>query len=115
MPKKILFESAVHQITFAAKRFKQNNSFAKSDFDLFIQSWSFQDLGNRKLRLQWTYPTANSIEIDCTPAQLYTRNDLIQQAHSVLEDPTQTANRDFFDNVLKMILNNSSVLKVNLQ
>lgn len=107
MPKKILFESAVHHFVTAGRRVLQaqahNRSLAKTWAD-FLHSLTFTHPERGLFDVAWTVPTAGVARVDFSPAALYTRGDLAraveaQKAKSQLFAPDQVAqqNAAFFD------------------
>lgn len=108
MPKKILFESAVHHFVTAGRRVLQAHAGHPSlvlAWEDFLHSLTFTHPERGLFDVAWTSPTTGSARVDFLPAALYTRGDLaryveVQKAKSQLFAPDRVAehNAAFFDN-----------------
>src|SRR5205823_2284406 len=107
MPKKILFESAVHQLAAAGTR--RLKVLAESGRDTaglraFLRSLDLRQTDSRRMRATWMLPTKGSCDIDFTGARFYQRGDSPvtagRQANGQSpegDDATERHNREFFD------------------
>ena len=118
MPKKILFESAVHQLAQAGKRLLSNlnETNYRNDVRLFIHSWHFEHLGGRKYEISWTHPTVGSYTINFASASFYLRGDnpaAVEKQKSnnltFTDDSTKEMNERFFDETLLTILEQAQI------
>lgn len=79
MPKKILFESAVHQFAMAAKELllelRKAGSEDGAKLERFVSTWQFQYDGPGKLILRWQAPSPGEMSIPFPQAKFYTRGD----------------------------------------
>lgn len=119
MPKRILFESAVHQLASSGKRrFTQlakegktsENSEQVKNLRQFVHSWQFKHLDKGTLKIEWSYPKSGEVELNYKDVHFYTRGDspkaveeqkekgLISAADLVRED-----NEKFFDSKFQEI------------
>lgn len=124
MPKKIFFESAVHQFVMAAREFLQETQ--KVDRDLFhkyescVSTWEFKYLGPKQMVLSWKNPGQGESLVEYPGAQFYVRGDdssfVQKQKDSLLvgleSDPVSNQNRAYFKTlaieILKKALNQES-------
>jgi SAM-dependent methyltransferase len=116
MPKKILFESAVHQFASAGARLQslwRDESPAKAQrLALWLRDLQVANLGAGQLRIEWSVPSAGAHVIEFKPAKFYTRGDTpvhatLQRENSLefaASDRVMTANRAFFDESLRATL-----------
>lgn len=108
MPKKILFESAVHQMVVATRgllddlKNKRDSRF--EPWSACVATWKFEYLGPKKMMLRWTQPSSGERLIDYSDAQFYTRGDADafvqkQRERSLIgvgEDNVSQGNHNFF-------------------
>lgn len=122
MPKKILFESAVHHLANASKRlrFEINNSKLEQELDLFCKSWNFSYPKKEQLDVSWTYPNIGSASFDFKEAELYVRGDTKYTSDKQKEsgivftnDKVLDANNQFFDNMLHSLICKSGLGALN--
>jgi 2-polyprenyl-3-methyl-5-hydroxy-6-metoxy-1,4-benzoquinol methylase len=115
MPKKILFESAVHQFLWAASRLRARLRPASSADAQQLADWvnalQFDHPGAGQLRIAWTNPARGEHVIELKSARFYTRGDtpMHMQQQSALgvlgpEDRVMSANMQFFDEALRTVL-----------
>lgn len=114
MPKKILFESAVHQLAWAGKRRLATLAEAGRDtaeLRAFLRSLEPRQTGPKTMLVSWTTPAAASFEVDFAGARFYQRGDSpttarVPAATALVDedDPIERHNRLFFDQRLNDIL-----------
>ena len=115
MPKKILFESAVHQFLWAGSRLQARWRATSPDHARRLAAWlaalQIENPGAGQLRLSWSTPAPGHHLVDCKGAKFYTRGDTA--AHAGLQrergldcdgDKVMAANRAFFDGSLRAAL-----------
>ena len=116
MPKKILFESAIHQFLWAGKRLRLRleSTHSASDLDTLAQWLNSLELinpGAGAMLIRWPGPTAGEHTLSFKGAKFYTRGDA--EAHArrqtdsgqlFVPDQVMAANRTFFDQELKLVL-----------
>lgn len=112
MPKKILYESAVHQFMWAGSRLRTRLSSRSPQRAEKLAAW-FRSLhldhpGPGALRLAWSEPTAGETTVYFKGARFYTRGDTPvhveqQAAHGLLADADKLMedNMAFFDELLR--------------
>jgi SAM-dependent methyltransferase len=115
MPKKILYESAVHQFLWAGRRLQErlrphSNEQAKR-LAGWLRTLRIENPGSGHLRVAWLEPRPGERLVDLKPAKFYTRGDT--QTHTRLqadqgliggEDRVMGANQAFFDGELRAML-----------
>lgn len=115
MPKKILYESAVHQFLWAAKRLRLHlEQTAPADatrFATWINGLAIDNPGGGQVRIRWTAPAPGEHLLPLKPARFYTRGDAAphyqKQAEAGLvfrDDQIMAQNRAFFDTELAAVL-----------
>ena len=115
MPKKILFESAVHQFAWAGRRLQsrwRNESPDKADrLAGWLRALQMENQGAGKLRLAWREPRAGEHVVDYHSAKFYLRGDTLVHAKLQREnglefaaDRVMAANQSFFDESLQATL-----------
>ncbi len=115
MPKKILFESAVHQFLGAGRRRQEQWRTVAPHRAARLAAWlnglSLEHPEAGRLRVTWTAPIAGSATVDFRGARFYTRGDTAthaaQQAAQELAaggDRVAARNREFFDAALHDVL-----------
>ncbi|MEI8138461.1 MAG: hypothetical protein WCI03_01185 [bacterium] len=107
MPKKILFESAIHQLAAAGRRRLETLGAYQADITTlrkFLQSLRFEVEGARTLKANWSFPASGSATVDFTDAKLYQRGDACLAAqqkceggHNFSGDAVERHNRKCFD------------------
>ena len=108
MPKKILFESAVHQFVAAAQRrataeVGAPRGRARALREL-IASMRFERLPGGVMGVAWDLPTPGSLRLSYREASFYVRGDTAQHVArrpaagpGATDDPVRERNRVFFD------------------
>jgi 2-polyprenyl-3-methyl-5-hydroxy-6-metoxy-1,4-benzoquinol methylase len=120
MPKKILYESAVHQFLWAARRLRERlakSAPAEADrLGRWINALVIDNPGGRRLHLAWTDPRPGAHDLELQGAKFYTRGDADpyarQQADAGLtfaDDQVMAQNRLFFDGELYAVLTRSGL------
>lgn len=115
MPKKILFESAVHQFLGAGSRLQQAwraESPARAErLARWLAALRLSHPGSGLLHVAWTEPAAGETTVDFRGARFYTRGDTAahaelqtQRGFAAAGDAVQTENRAFFDAALQTVL-----------
>jgi hypothetical protein len=115
MPKKIFFESAVHQFVAATQELLQDLKTSPGDYQKAIacvDSWTFEYTGPKQMKIRWSLPKSGETVIDFTPAQFYTRGDSEsfvskQKARDLIDanrDQVFQQNRDFFKKLSRQVL-----------
>jgi len=108
VPKKILFESAVHQLLSAVRRGRgrlaEEFKISTGEIDSIVDDVTFTDLGSRKMKLQLNSRSDVEFEIDYAGAQFYGRGDMSGKESSV-EELTEIAssNEVFFDACVRQV------------
>ena len=121
MPKKVLFESAVHQLAMAGKRLlataAQSGDPRFQELKRFIDSWHFSHLGKSTMDLGWSIPTSGSMTIDFHKAHFYTRGDTSENVDKQKKsglvfstDSVKVDNEEFFDRLLEEVLSRAGVV-----
>ncbi len=79
MPKKILYESAVHQFLWAAKRLnlllEKNAPADAARLARWISALAVENPGGGQVRIAWTTPLPGEYHIELKSAKFYTRGD----------------------------------------
>jgi 2-polyprenyl-3-methyl-5-hydroxy-6-metoxy-1,4-benzoquinol methylase len=115
MPKKILYESAIHQLLWAGKRLQSRARAVSPALAETIAHWlaalSFENPGPGAVLVRWLLPHPGSHTIAFKGARFYTRGDAAphykRQAVAGLtftDDRVMDANIEFFDGELRSIL-----------
>ncbi len=115
MPKKILFESAVHQFLSAGSRLQARWRTTTPQSATQLAGWlgalHLENAGPGKLQLTWSLPAPGTHVLEYRPARFYTRGDLKTPAALPRDragefdgDGVMTANRLFFDAALRATL-----------
>ncbi len=115
MPKKILFESAVHQFLRGAERlqlhWQQTDPRRAESFGRWIAALSIENAGSGRMRISWTQPRAGEHLVSWQAAKLYTRGDSTVHAGRQSEaglvfapDRVMTENRAFFDQAVRELV-----------
>lgn len=115
MPKKILYESAIHQFLWAGKRRRQQLAGSSPAQASTLADWlaalQFENPGPGAVLVRWTKPVAGQYTIALKGAKFYTRGDAAahakRQAEAGLEftdDRVMDANVAFFDGELNTML-----------
>jgi 2-polyprenyl-3-methyl-5-hydroxy-6-metoxy-1,4-benzoquinol methylase len=120
MPKKILYESAVHQFLWAGKRLRIRLADTAPQHAVTLADWiarlELENPGPGQLRITWTAPVAGEHLIALKNAKFYTRGDA--EAHAkrqsdagmlYAEDRVMALNETFFDEQLCNVLSRANV------
>ena len=120
MPKKILFESTVHQFLCAGKRM-QKKIGSKNHVEIFskwLNQLRFEYPSQGLVVAKWDSPKKGSKSIDIKPATFYRRGDTLhhkenQEAMGLVfsDDHILDANADFFDKELMEALKEASLFE----
>ena len=121
MPKKILYESAIHQLLWAGKRLQARARSVAPAHSENLASWiaslDFQYPGPGALLVSWTAPVAGSHTVSLKGAKFYTRGDTVSYHHrqtmaglTFADDLVMDANIAFFDDELRAILSCAGLL-----
>jgi 2-polyprenyl-3-methyl-5-hydroxy-6-metoxy-1,4-benzoquinol methylase len=121
MPKKILYESAIHQFLWAGKRLRARlnatDPSRSGQLAAWLNSLQFENPGPGAVLVKWPAPVAGSQTIALKNAKFYTRGDA--EAHSkrqvesglvFADDRIMDANIAYFDAELSRMLQASGVL-----
>ncbi|MEO6003601.1 MAG: class I SAM-dependent methyltransferase [Opitutus sp.] len=120
MPKKILYESAIHQLLWAGKRLQVRVSStrpsARETLGQWIAALSFQNPGPGAVLVSWQTPLPGAHTIALKNAKFYTRGDAephYQRQNSAgltfADDRVMDANVAFFDSELRIMLTAAGV------
>ena len=120
MPKKILYESAVHQFLWAGRRLRENlaatNAAEAARLAAWIKALAIDNPGPGSLRVAWTLPTPGEHRLDLKNAKFYTRGDAApfyqRQTAAGLTftaDRIEAQNIAFFDRELRTALTRSAL------
>lgn len=116
MPKKILYESAVHQFLMATKQLLEEKTAQQdarvTEYQAFISSWNFSYEGPHRLRIKWSVPFAGEFHVNFSEAKFYTRGDtdasiLKQKENQWLKadaDRVSDENRNYFKKLALEVL-----------
>jgi 2-polyprenyl-3-methyl-5-hydroxy-6-metoxy-1,4-benzoquinol methylase len=115
MPKKILYESAVHQFLWAGRRLREHLAMTDPAGAVRLAGWInsliIENPGPGGVRIAWTVPTPGEHRIELKHAKFYTRGDAAphyqKQAEAGLtfvDDRIMAANVAFFDRELRAVL-----------
>ena len=121
MPKKILYESSVHQFLWAGRRLREKLAITDppkaSQLADWINALTFIDPGSRGLQISWTSPVQGEHRIDLRSAKFYTRGDApahtkrqFEAGLTLSEDRVMAQNISFFDSELATVLKLSEFL-----
>ena len=107
MPKKILFESAVHQFVTAGRRLASENRSLDALWSSKLRDWikdlQFAYTRPHGMLITWTGPSHGELLVKFDGARFYTRGDLFStrseasKALTAEGDECMQRNRDFFD------------------
>lgn len=120
MPKKILYESAVHQFLWAGRRLKEElaatDAAAAERLAGWINALMIENPGPGAVRVAWTGPKAGEHRIELKNARFYTRGDAPAHARRQQEagltfhdDQVMAQNIAFFDGELRTVLTRSGL------
>lgn len=115
MPKKILYESAVHQFLWAGRRLREQLAATNPAEAVRLAGWinqlTIENPGPGAVRVAWSNPAAGEHRIELKNARFYTRGDTPthcqRQAEAGLtfhDDMIMAQNIAFFDGELREIL-----------
>jgi 2-polyprenyl-3-methyl-5-hydroxy-6-metoxy-1,4-benzoquinol methylase len=121
MPKKILYESAIHQLLWAGRRLQTRSLSVAPAHTETIAHWiadlSFEYPGPGALLIRWNAPNAGSHTVALKNARFYTRGDAEVHYHrqamaglTFADDSVMDANIAFFDEELRTMLAAASLL-----
>lgn len=120
MPKKILYESAVHQFLWAGKRLRLRLESAEparvSALSGWINQLTIENPGPGQVRIAWPGPVSGEHFIALKNAKFYTRGDAKPHAQKQTDagltfanDRVMAQNVEFFDGELKTVLTRSGI------
>jgi 2-polyprenyl-3-methyl-5-hydroxy-6-metoxy-1,4-benzoquinol methylase len=120
MPKKILYESAVHQFLWAGRRLREDLAAADPAAAARLAGWinalTIEDPGPGGMRVAWTAPVPGEHRIGLKQAKFYTRGDAPAHARRQAEagltfhdDRIMAANLAYFDGELRTVLTRSGL------
>ena len=120
MPKKILYESAVHQFLWAGRRLREGlaptNPAEAGRFADWINALTIENPGPGGVRVAWANPHAGEHRIELKNAKFYTRGDAAphykrqQEAGLTFhDDKIMAQNIVFFDGELRAVLSKSGL------
>jgi 2-polyprenyl-3-methyl-5-hydroxy-6-metoxy-1,4-benzoquinol methylase len=120
MPKKILYESAVHQFLWAGRRLREGlaatNPAEAGRFADWINALTIENPGPGGVRVAWANPHAGEHRIELKNAKFYTRGDAAphykrqQEAGlTFYDDKIMAQNIVFFDGELRAVLSKSGL------
>jgi 2-polyprenyl-3-methyl-5-hydroxy-6-metoxy-1,4-benzoquinol methylase len=115
MPKKILYESAVHQFLWAGRRLKEDLAVTNASEAARLADWinalTIENPGPGAVCVAWTGPQSGEHRIELKNAKFYTRGDAPthsqrQQAAGLTfhDDKIMAQNIAFFDGELRTVL-----------
>ena len=116
MPKKILFESAVHQFVTATQEILEDLKTKKDGrletWSKTVASWQFEYKGPKIMLLKWTSPKQGERLIEYSQAKFYTRGDsekFVQRQREmdligVAGDDVEKGNRTYFKEISLKVL-----------
>ena len=120
MPKKILYESAVHQFLWAGRRLKEDLAATDAAEATRLADWinalTIENPGPGAVRVAWTGPKAGEHRLELRNAKFYTRGDAPAHAQRQQEagltfhdDKVMAQNIAFFDGELRTALTRSGL------
>ena len=120
MPKKILYESAVHQFLWAGKRLRLRLQPTEPANAGILSKWiaalTIENPGPGQVRVAWAGPVAGEHFIALKNARFYTRGDAEAHAQrqtdaglTYADDRVEAQNVAFFDGELRTILGRATV------
>ena len=120
MPKKIIYESAVHQFFWAGRRLQEYlaaiDAAGATRLAVWINALTIDNPGPGGLRIAWTSPTPGEHRLELKGAKFYTRGDAAphykRQAEAGLifkADQIMARNITFFDRELRAVLTQSGL------
>ena len=115
MPKKILFESAVHQFLRAAQRlqlqWQETSPQRATTLARWIAALAIDNAGDGRMRIVWSHPSTGEHFLSWKAAKLYTRGDSAAHATRQAEagllampDRVMADNRIFFDQAVREVV-----------
>jgi 2-polyprenyl-3-methyl-5-hydroxy-6-metoxy-1,4-benzoquinol methylase len=121
MPKKILYESAVHQFLWAGRRLREQlaatDPAAASRLGAWINGLTIENPGAGAVRIAWSAPHAGEHHLDLRQAKFYTRGDAdvhsrrqIDSGLTFASDRIMAQNIAYFDGELRTILSRAGLL-----
>ncbi|HEY0863432.1 MAG TPA: class I SAM-dependent methyltransferase [Lacunisphaera sp.] len=120
MPKKILYESAVHQFLWAGRRLREEFAATAPAEAARLADWinalTLENPGPGAVRIAWSGPKAGEHRIELKNAKFYTRGDAPTHAQRQQEagltfhdDKVMAQNIAFFDGELHTVLTRSGL------
>lgn len=120
MPKKILYESAVHQFLWAGRRLRERLAATAPSDATRLSSWinalAIENPGPGQVRVAWSTPLAGEHFIPLRQAKFYTRGDAAVHAQKQVaagltfgSDRIMAQNVVFFDGELRTVLTRSGL------
>lgn len=120
MPKKILYESAVHQFLWAGRRLRERvatvDPSAAERLARWIAGLTIENPGAGAVRIAWREPRPGEYRLELRHARFYTRGDAPaharRQAEAGLpfaEDKVMAQNVAFFDSALRTMLDQAGL------
>lgn len=106
MPKKILYESAVHHFLLAGSRLQHELGAEGARLAAWIRDLRLERAGPAQLRVTWRAPVAGQYTVDFAQAQFYTKGDGTTPIEGDLKghDAIRDANAVFFDGQFRAVL-----------
>ncbi len=119
MPKKILYESAVHQFLWAGKRLRlrlvQTEPTQATRLAEWIAALAIENPGPGQVRVSWSGPVAGEHYVALKNAKFYTRGDAAAHAKrqtdaglTFTDDRVMAQNVTFFDGELRTVLSRAA-------
>lgn len=105
MPKQPYFESAIHHLLLQMRRIAEMerlyNPNDYKNWETFINSFTFDSIGARTVRVDWTFPTTGEFEFSLQSVNYYIRGDieksrLKQNEMEFKGDPIKEKNEQYF-------------------
>ncbi len=115
MPKKILYESAVHQFLWAGRRLREHLAETNPAEAIRLAGWinalTIENPGPGGLRVAWSTPTPGEQRLELKNARFYTRGDAAafsqkqnEAGLTFTDDRVMAQNVAFFDRELRAVL-----------
>ena len=117
MPKKIIYESAVHQFLWAGRRLREDLAAVEAArLADWINALTIENPGPGGLRIAWSTPTPGEHQLELKNAKFYTRGDAPPHYKRQTEagltfkaDQIMAQNITFFDGALRTVLTKSGL------
>ena len=122
MPKKILYESAIHQFLWAGKRLRErlrtSDPIRAETLADWIATLTFEYPGPGAMQIAWRSPVPGQHVLALKSAKFYTRGDAEAHAQrqartglTFTDDRVMEANMAFFDGELRTMLTTAGVFE----